>query len=139
MIAKDQAPIRTGDKILAWNMQTYFLDETDLVRGSLEAPKELLRVRFMKLDDEDPKWAVEDFRSVDVTPNQVFLMDDGSERAADDLRAGDRLQNMCGNGHVSQVESVIKIEPRGSLWFKLAPHPWFVARGGVILKESGGA
>lgn len=132
MIALDHMPAAANAPVVGWNMQTFFFDNTQLVTVQVLPLQPLLRLRFKKHDEEDPRWLIESQRFIDVTPGQEFLMDDGSYRMAVRMEVGDRLQHFCGNGHHSRVESIEEIPPRDAAAFHAEPHALIVVRGGVM-------
>lgn len=136
MIALDQiaADIARGG-LMAWNMETYFYDGTEILSWNQEKSPRLLRLHLLKVDEPDPKWRTDFNRFIDVTTDQILLGSKAEEIEAVHARAGTLLQNMCGNGHRTVIERIEEIEPREVAALYLDPHHFYVTRGGIILRD----
>ena len=122
-----------GDVIVCgWNMETYFY-EYAAARMLSVARRNLLRVRYQKLDEANLFWSKPANTEICTCELQEILGSDGHWRRADTLKPGDRLQHWCGNGHDAEVKAVEQLG-EGDCVSVAVKKIGTITVGGLILK-----
>lgn len=137
--AANGAQIAMGWDCAAWYYAYDFIAE----QPSQRAPCVIVTLDKLVLNggefkrDPEPKWRSPPLRFIEVSADQRLLLYNGDWVSAHDLKPGQYLTNMCGNGHVSMVEAVEPVGEKECVGFVVTGLKNYILAG-VVLEASGG-